>query len=111
MSPAADFALASSDVRERGGRVEIDLNLSEAVAATAEPVTISWRYFGDVESAFDPVCFIGVNDQGIDSVSGNCESVVAPGQQQATITVNSAAGSNAGRCGVCEFDYSPRQRL
>ena len=93
---AAVFVEASSQVREDGGRVLILVSLAEPVHPQAQPVTISWSYDDDVEGAFDPVCFIGVNNQGIDSASGNCESVVAPGQQQTTITVDSADDSNAG---------------
>ena len=92
--PVANFALESSDVQADGGRVLIDLNLSEAVAATAEPVTITWT-FNDGGQAFDPVCVRNGTPQPSTGSTGTCESVVAPGRQQATITVNSTAGSDA----------------
>ena len=94
---AADFVAGSSQVADTGGQVLILVSLAEEVHALAQPVTISWNYAAsDTERAFEPECFIGGIEQPTSIDNDDCESVVNPGQQQATITVNSAAGSSAG---------------
>ena len=91
----ANFVTGTSQVSDSGGQVLIPVSLSVQVHPLAQPVTITWTYSDDVESAFEPVCFIGENPQTTGVDSGRCESVVAPGQQQATITVNSTTASDA----------------
>ena len=110
---AADFVTGESEVRAGGGRVLIPVSLANPVLPLAQPVTIRWR-FDDDELAFDPVCFRGGTSRTTDDTSGQCESVVAAGQQQTTITVDSTDGSNAGDGGVLDLEirngngYVPR---
>ena len=91
----ANFVTGTSQVSDSGGQVLIPVSLSVQVHPLAQPVTISWSYT-DNGNVFDPVCFIGDLDQRGGNRRDDCESVVAPGQQQTTITVNSTAGSDAG---------------
>ena len=100
---AADFVTGESEVRADGGRVLITVSLAVQVDADAQPVTIRWR-FDDDELVFDPVCFRGGTSRTTDDISGTCESVVAAGQQQTTITVDSTDGSNAGDGGVLDLE-------
>ena len=92
---AADFVAASSRVRAGGGQVLIPVGLAVQVDADAQPVTISWS-FTDSQNAYNPICERDGTRDSFTSASGNCESVVAAGRQQATITVNSDARSTAG---------------
>ena len=98
--PAADFdqASASSDIRAEDGEVVIALSLSPAVAAGAEPVTISWT-FTDDNNAFstDATC---VDDGGttIDTAaetSANCRSVVSAESDRAQIVITANPDSEA----------------
>ena len=98
----ANFVEADSDVQADGGRVEIDLDLSEAVAANAEPVTITWSFADGASFGTDAECFDSTDGTPITNpaviaatVSADCRSVVSAGSETAQILITANAGSAA----------------
>ena len=108
--PDADFAAPSSAVQAEGGRVAVVLSLSSPVAATAEPVTISWSFAGGASFGTDATCF----DSGGDEITpaniaaateADCHSVVpADGSDTAQILITANADSVADDANLINLD-------
>ena len=75
------------------------MDLSEAVAANADPVTISWSFADGASFGTDAECFDSTDGSLITDIaaetSANCRSVVSAGSETAQILITANADSVA----------------